>query len=153
MTELNEIIKKYSTLLGVMEQLEKEAPVIEKTYKELQSIINKQSTTEKDALEKIKSQANSSIEEAGKIELATQELAKQYEKFEKLVKSSKKQQDEFLKKADEKDLAFVTLEVRASNLAAINLYEKLGFVQVGKRPNYYRNPKEDALILRKEWQL
>ena len=102
MTELNEIIKKYSTLLGVMEQLEKEAPVIEKTYKELQSIINKQSTTEKDALEKIKSQAHSSIEEAGKIELATQELAKQYEKFEKLVKSSKKQQDEFLKKADEK---------------------------------------------------
>lgn len=41
------------------------------------------------------------------------------------------------------------LEVRASNDAAIALYEKLGFCQVGRRPNYYRNPKEDALILRK----
>ena len=47
----------------------------------------------------------------------------------------------------------LTLEVRISNQPAIALYEKLGFVQVGKRLNYYRNPKEDALILRKEWQL
>ncbi len=44
----------------------------------------------------------------------------------------------------------LTLEVRASNEPAIALYEKLGFAQVGRRPNYYRNPKEDALILRKE---
>ena len=43
------------------------------------------------------------------------------------------------------------LEVRASNAPAITLYEKLGFVQVGCRKNYYRNPKEDALILRKGW--
>ena len=41
------------------------------------------------------------------------------------------------------------LEVRASNAPAIALYEKLGFLQVGRRPNYYRRPKEDALILRK----
>lgn len=43
------------------------------------------------------------------------------------------------------------LEVRASNSPAICLYEKLGFACVGRRPNYYRNPKEDALIMRKEW--
>ena len=43
----------------------------------------------------------------------------------------------------------LTLEVRASNTPAITLYDKLGFTQVGQRPNYYRNPKEDALILRK----
>lgn len=45
------------------------------------------------------------------------------------------------------------LEVRVSNDPAIALYEKLGFRQVGLRKNYYRNPKEDALILRKEWEL
>ena len=45
------------------------------------------------------------------------------------------------------------LEVRASNAPAIALYEKLGFSQVGCRKNYYRNPKEDALILRKEWEV
>ena len=47
----------------------------------------------------------------------------------------------------------LTLEVRASNEPAIRLYEKLGFVQIGRRPKYYRNPREDALILRKEWEV
>jgi ribosomal-protein-alanine N-acetyltransferase len=47
----------------------------------------------------------------------------------------------------------LTLEVRASNVPAISLYEKLGFGQIGLRKNYYRNPKEDALILRKEWEI
>ena len=47
----------------------------------------------------------------------------------------------------------LTLEVRASNAPAIALYEGLGFAQVGLRKNYYRNPKEDALILRKEWEI
>ena len=50
----------------------------------------------------------------------------------------------------EKDVYSLTLEVRASNEPAKALYSKLGFNQVGRRPNYYRNPKEDALILRKE---
>ena len=45
------------------------------------------------------------------------------------------------------------LEVRASNTPAISVYEKLGFIEVGRRKNYYRNPKEDALIMRKEWGL
>ena len=49
------------------------------------------------------------------------------------------------------DVTCLTLEVRASNEPAKALYEKFGFLQVGRRPNYYRNPKEDALILRKEW--
>ena len=47
----------------------------------------------------------------------------------------------------------LTLEVRASNTPAITLYEKLGFAEIGRRKNYYRNPKEDALILRKEWEI
>ena len=51
----------------------------------------------------------------------------------------------------EKGSLALTLEVRASNVPAISLYEKLGFIQAGIRKNYYRNPKEDARILRKEW--
>ena len=47
----------------------------------------------------------------------------------------------------------LTLEVRASNEPAKALYEKLGFIQVGLRKNYYRNPREDACILRKEWEI
>ena len=44
-------------------------------------------------------------------------------------------------------LAFLTLEVRPSNHAAIELYRSFGFEEVGRRKNYYDLPKEDALIL------
>ena len=47
----------------------------------------------------------------------------------------------------------LTLEVRASNEPAKNLYKMLDFEEIGIRKNYYRNPKEDALILRKEWEV
>jgi ribosomal-protein-alanine N-acetyltransferase len=40
-----------------------------------------------------------------------------------------------------------TLEVRRSNVAALKLYEKLGFYVAGARTNYYTNPVEDALVL------
>lgn len=52
----------------------------------------------------------------------------------------------------EKGSHCLTLEVRASNMPAKRLYEKLGFQKVGCRKNYYRNPKEDGDILRKEWE-
>ena len=47
----------------------------------------------------------------------------------------------------------LTLEVRASNEAARALYGKLGFTEIGRRRGYYRDPREDALILRKEWEI
>lgn len=47
----------------------------------------------------------------------------------------------------------LTLEVRDSNEAARALYAKLGFVEIGRRRGYYRDPREDALILRKEWEI
>ncbi len=47
----------------------------------------------------------------------------------------------------------LTLEVRVSNEAARALYAGLGFAEVGRRPKYYFDPREDALILRKEWEI
>ena len=49
------------------------------------------------------------------------------------------------------NLAFLTLEVRPSNTPAVALYEKNGFKEVGRRPNYYDDPKEDALLLTREF--
>lgn len=61
--------------------------------------------------------------------------------------------NELIARLQENDVYCLTLEVRVSNTPAIRLYEKMGFAQIGRRPNYYTAPKEDALILRKEWQL
>ena len=47
------------------------------------------------------------------------------------------------------ELSFVTLEVRAGNEAAIELYSKHGFSPVGRRKNYYDLPKEDAILMTK----
>ena len=60
---------------------------------------------------------------------------------------------ELIERLKANDVVCLTLEVRKSNEPAIALYQKLGFAEVGCRPNYYRNPKEDALILRKEWSV
>lgn len=58
-----------------------------------------------------------------------------------------------VEKLREKGSHCLTLEVRISNIPALRLYEYMGFTQVGLRKNYYRNPKEDACILRKEWEI
>lgn len=60
---------------------------------------------------------------------------------------------ELLRRLSERGMTSLSLEVRVSNAAARSLYEKLGFRQVGLRPNYYFHPKEDACILRKDWML
>lgn len=54
--------------------------------------------------------------------------------------------------AEEKKLSFVSLEVRESNNAAISLYKKLGFNEAGLRKNFYDNPKENAIILTKDFK-
>ena len=48
-------------------------------------------------------------------------------------------------------LAFLTLEVRASNAPAIALYAKHGFREAGRRKNYYDDPKEDAILMTLEF--
>ena len=55
--------------------------------------------------------------------------------------------DVFLRFARANHLAFLTLEVRPSNAAAIALYTRFGFREAGRRRNYYDLPREDALIL------
>ena len=55
--------------------------------------------------------------------------------------------DVYMNFAAANNLAFLTLEVRPSNEAAIALYRRFGFEEVGRRKNYYDLPKEDALIL------
>ncbi len=57
----------------------------------------------------------------------------------------------FLDFAQGNHLAFLTLEVRASNYDAIALYGSRGFRSVGRRKNYYEHPKEDALIMTREF--
>nr|WP_228014757.1 ribosomal protein S18-alanine N-acetyltransferase [Fortiea sp. LEGE XX443] len=52
-----------------------------------------------------------------------------------------------LKTACDRGLERATLEVRASNLAAISLYQKFGFKTAGRRRHYYKDNGEDALIL------
>lgn len=44
-------------------------------------------------------------------------------------------------------LLSLTLEVRASNGAAIALYRKLGFEPLGLRPRFYERPEEDAVMM------
>ena len=48
-------------------------------------------------------------------------------------------------------LAFLTLEVRASNAPAIALYAKHGFQEAGRRKHYYDDPREDAIIMTLEF--
>ena len=49
--------------------------------------------------------------------------------------------------AKEKYLTFISLEVRVSNTAAIELYKSFDFKEVGRRKNFYNSPKEDAFIM------
>ncbi|MBR4474816.1 MAG: ribosomal protein S18-alanine N-acetyltransferase [Oscillospiraceae bacterium] len=54
--------------------------------------------------------------------------------------------------ARDRGLRFLTLEVRAGNTPAIRLYEKNGYLRAGFRPGYYSAPKEDAVLMTKEFE-
>ena len=57
---------------------------------------------------------------------------------------ARKLMDELLRRA-----ATVFLEVRAGNEAAIGLYTHSGFQEIDRRKNYYHDPEEDAVVMRK----
>ena len=61
--------------------------------------------------------------------------------------------NELIVRLKERGSRVLRLEVRESNTPAIALYRGLGFETLGIRKNYYRNPKENALILGKEWEI
>lgn len=56
---------------------------------------------------------------------------------------------ELLSRAEKRELSFLTLEVRESNIPAISLYSKHGFANVGMRKNYYAKPMENAILMTK----
>lgn len=49
----------------------------------------------------------------------------------------------------DKGVTRILLEARKSNVPAINLYKKMGFMEIGIRKDYYREPCEDAVIMQK----
>ena len=61
---------------------------------------------------------------------------------EKLIKR-------LIESVENEDADFITLEVRKSNVSAINLYKKCGFCMVGERKNFYEKPCEDAVLMTK----
>jgi ribosomal-protein-alanine N-acetyltransferase len=54
--------------------------------------------------------------------------------------------------ATEKELSFITLEVRESNESAINFYDSQGFEKIAVRKNYYSNPIENAVLMTKYYK-
>lgn len=52
-----------------------------------------------------------------------------------------------IRRGKKQNLHSIYLEVRASNIAAVTLYEHAGFKEVGQRKNYYDNPREDARLM------
>lgn len=60
---------------------------------------------------------------------------------------SRKLMEQMVKSAEEKEVQDLTLEVRAGNRPAINLYKSYGFKKEAVRRGYYHNPTEDAFIM------
>ena len=58
--------------------------------------------------------------------------------------------EELLRIMREQGCRVLYLEVRSSNIPAIGLYEKLGFISISTRKGYYKNPVEDALVMKLE---
>jgi len=57
-----------------------------------------------------------------------------------------------IQSAREEGAVLATLEVRAGNTAAQALYRQMGFAVVGRRPRYYTDNGEDALIMTLKWR-
>lgn len=58
--------------------------------------------------------------------------------------------EEMIARTENSDIGEIFLEVRKSNAPAIAMYQKAGFSKVGERRNYYSNPCEDAVLMKRE---
>lgn len=58
--------------------------------------------------------------------------------------------DFFLLKCKEKKIKYIFIEVRKKNFIAINFYIKNNFIKNNIRKNYYKNPVEDAILMKKK---
>ncbi len=56
---------------------------------------------------------------------------------------------ELVRRTEEKGISRLFLEVREKNKTAVRLYEKAGFSPVGRRRKYYRDPQEDAVVMKR----
>lgn len=63
---------------------------------------------------------------------------------------AKRMMEDILRRAKDRGVRQVTLEVRETNVPAIQLYEGMGFQEAGIRKNYYKEPVENALIMWKQ---
>lgn len=55
-----------------------------------------------------------------------------------------------LKEAADRKIQQIFLEVRQGNLPARKLYQKIGFMEIGQRKNFYDKPREDAVLMKKD---
>ena len=62
----------------------------------------------------------------------------------------KKLLEEMFQRTQKAGVCRLFLEVRAGNAAALHLYEKMGFVQTGIRKNFYEQPVEDGVVMKRE---
>jgi ribosomal-protein-alanine N-acetyltransferase len=83
------------------------------------------------------------LDEAQIINVATAESFKRQGYAEKVLLS-------VIEECKKRSICIISLEVRESNEPAINLYGKLGFTIEGKRKDFYRNPRENALVMIKK---
>lgn len=85
------------------------------------------------------------VDECHLLNLCVSQIERRMGIAEKMVKH-------IMNQARQKDMGSIFLEVRASNSAAIHLYDKLGFNEIGLRRDYYPDTdgREDALVLAHE---
>lgn len=58
--------------------------------------------------------------------------------------------EQLAEEAKAKEMRVIFLEVRESNQPARALYEKMSYEEIHRRKNYYTNPKEDAILMRRK---